>query len=103
MKPKTIENNATFRLNDLTSQKAENACPVIGCRETTNVIGKHPVCPLHGLEIHKATFVYYNGASRAARTQACLRNLLMNVNYYSRLTTIIIPGSVKHHYWSPKS
>jgi len=76
MKPKTIETNATFRLNDVTSRRAENACPVIGCRETTSVIGKHPVCPLHGLEIHKATFVYYNGASHAARTQACLRNLL---------------------------
>jgi hypothetical protein len=28
---------------------------------------------------------------------------VMNVKHYSRLTTIIIPGFVKHHYLSPKS
>jgi hypothetical protein len=34
---------------------------------------------------------------------ALLSDLVMNVKHYSRLTTIIIPGSVKHIYLSPKS
>lgn len=72
----TIASNTTFRLRDLTSQRAETACPVIGCREAATVIGKLRVCPLHGLEIRRKSFVYFNGTSPEAQLQARWRNFL---------------------------
>jgi hypothetical protein len=68
--------NFLFGIDKLTSQRTEEACPVIGCNENTKSGGKFPICCKHGLEIHKSTFIYYNGDSREDKKKAALRNFL---------------------------
>jgi hypothetical protein len=72
----TSSTNSLFGIDKLTSQRTEKKCPVIGCNENTESVGKFPICRTHGLEIHKSTFVYYNGNSREDKKKASLRNLL---------------------------
>jgi hypothetical protein len=67
---------STFGIDKLTSQRTEKACPVIGCNEKTESDGGKSICRKHGLEIHKSTFIYYNGNSREDKKKAMLRNLL---------------------------
>jgi len=67
---------STFGIDKLTSQRTEKACPVIGCNEKTESDGKKSICRKHGLEIHKSTFIYYNGNSYEDKKKATLRNLL---------------------------
>ena len=73
----TYSSDALFGIDKLISQKPTNACPVIGCNEKTESGGKFTICRRHGLEIHKSTFVYYNGNSRDDKKKARLRNLLL--------------------------
>ena len=72
----TYSTNYLFGIDKLTSQRTEKKCPVIGCNENTESTGKFPICRTHGLEIHKKTFIYYNGNSREDKKKALLRNLL---------------------------
>lgn len=68
--------NSLFGIDELTSQRTEKECPVIGCTKDTELIGKSTICNAHGLEIHKSTFIYYNGDNREDKKKASLRNLL---------------------------
>jgi hypothetical protein len=69
--------DALLGIDKLVSQRPSNICPVMGCSEKTESGGKFPICRRHGLEIHKSTFVYYNGNSREDKKRARLRNLLL--------------------------
>lgn len=75
--PNTDSECSLFGINELASQKTAGKCPIIGCNENTESDGKFPICSKHGLEIHKSTFVYYNGKSREDKKKARLRNLLL--------------------------
>ena len=68
--------NSLFGIDKLNSQKTEKACPVTGCNKNTESVGKFTICRTHGLEIHKSTYIYYNGDSRAEKKEAALRNFL---------------------------
>ena len=72
----TYSSGALFGIDKLTSQSTENKCPVRDCKEKTDPSGKFLICPKHGLEIHKSTFVYYNGNSHEDKKKARLRNIL---------------------------
>ena len=72
----TYSTEVLFGIDKLTSQRNKEKCPVIGCNEKTESDGKFPICCRHGLEIHKSTFIYYNGKSLEDKKKARLRNLL---------------------------
>jgi len=75
LKTMTIIADTSFGTDNLTSLKP-NACPVKECNEEPTQIGKLKVCPKHGLEIHKSTFVYYNGEGLEDKKKSRLRNIL---------------------------
>lgn len=80
----------SFLACDLDSnQLARGACPVKGCTNDINAQlayynKKHslPFCSIHGLRIHRNTFVYYNGNSPAQREMAFKRNIAFNWHFF---------------------
>src|SRR4051812_31842942 len=54
-------------------------CPLHGCATPLASVpfraAEKPYCPTHGIRLHSATFVYWNGADR--RDEARLRNFVI--------------------------
>lgn len=71
-----ITTDASFGINDLNSHRRIDACPVNECDEEPTQIGKLKICFKHGLEIHRSTYVYYNGDNAPEKKKARLRNFL---------------------------
>jgi hypothetical protein len=66
-----IQTSRSFWWNDLKSERGPKECPVKGCENKST-----DTCEEHGLEIHRKTFVYYNGDTPQEKRKARLRNFL---------------------------
>jgi hypothetical protein len=73
-----ILTKSSFWLDDLKGTRASlDECPIKGCKAEPVIQNEtKKICDQHGLEIHKHTFVYYNGDNPAAEREARLRNFL---------------------------
>ena len=67
-----------------------DGCPVADCAATLGKAeyGRHtmPYCPLHRIRIHPTsrTFVYYNGQDASSRSEAALRNIVFERDYFEK-------------------
>jgi hypothetical protein len=66
-----ITTKRSFWSDDLKSERGPSECPIKSCKNKSARI-----CEEHGLEIHKRTFVYYNGDGQQDKCEASLRNFL---------------------------
>jgi hypothetical protein len=71
-----IKTNDSFGIHDLSSQRNTDLCPIKNCNVSPESNGKFSICPRHGLELHKTTYVYYNGNNAEDKKKALLRNIL---------------------------
>lgn len=67
----SITTKRSFWCDDLKGKREPSECPIKGCKNDSV-----PICEEHGLEIHKRTFVYYNGGTLQDKCEARLRNFL---------------------------
>jgi hypothetical protein len=81
----------TFDLDALTSERAADACPVIGCKRKPiyHATKGFLYCADHGLEIHRNTFIYYNGETNEEKRQARLRNFLPFLQEFAKTSHLL--------------
>jgi restriction endonuclease-like protein len=66
-----ITTTSSFWREDLKHERGPKECPINGCNNKSI-----DICDEHGPEVHRKTFVYYNGITAHERCQARLRNFL---------------------------
>lgn len=79
--------NDYYESKDININRGPNTCPIEGCNVSLKTApsqwGDMPFCPLHLIRIHKDTFVYYNGPTKAEKKLAALRNIVFNKTIFA--------------------
>ena len=75
-----MKTDSYFDIRNLTKLKGELLhCPITGCKSIESNQG---YCPVHCINIHKKTFVYFNGEDPISKKDSALRNILFEHQYF---------------------